>query len=415
MIHRGVLISRAKATLRGQKISKRTRLSFKAGLEPILFIDGSYLAYLLEYKNSFKRSKIYKLLSNQKIVKSILYDYENTLTLEERKGRYHLRQYILDIIEEIIKKANTNKITIIFNSAENKLQYIYSQSLIRKLCEPFKFDVITLKSNERFCDYIFTFCKCNPFLLEDKLLIYVTNSITTWACASLLLHHAFIAIGKDNKALMYNEKTGLDILAKYIGTYRIINKLNLDTYKLLNLQYLFILILFIRFLTQKNTSEEYFFDYTYYHNHGRTNHKNFLGIHGSGYSLITQANRNLAYFFFTYKESMDKFLFLNVTEFEKHMSSLKRSIDFDSDLLLSFKRFYNKTERLNSIVRANIKFTIPNGKIIKYTNKSDDRVKNIQERLNSLHNIKTEKQVKIEKESKEDMDSVQRILRELFN
>jgi len=172
--------------------------------------------------------------------------------------------------------------------------------------------------------------------------------------------------------------------------------------------------MFIRFLTQKNKSEDFFFDYTYYHNYGHRNYRNFLGIHGSGYSLITQANRNLAYFFFTYKESMDKFLFLNVNEFENHMNSLKRSIDFDSDLLLSFKRFYNKTERLNGIVRANIKLSIPNGKIIKHTDKSDDRIKNIQDRLNSLHNIKTEKQVKIEKESKEDMDSVQRILRELF-
>lgn len=414
MIHRGVLISRARATLRGQRISKRTKLSFKTGLEPILFIDGSYLAYLLEYKNSFKKSKIYNVLSNQKIVKSILYDYEKSLTLEERRLRYDLKQYILDIIEEIIKKANTNKITIILNSSENKLQYIYSQSLILKVCEAFKFNTIYLEKDERFCDYIFTFCKQNSFLLDTKLLIYATNSITTWACASSRLNHAFIAIGKDNKALLYNEKTGLDILAKYIGTYRIINKLNLDTYKSLNLQYLFILIMFIRFLTQKNKSEEFFFDYTYYHNHCHRNHRNFLGIHGSGYSLITQANKNLAYFFFTYKESMDKFLFLNVNEFDNHMNSLKRSIDFDSDLLISFKRFYNKTERLRSIVRSNLNLDIPEGKILKYFDKSNNQVKDIQERLNSLHNVKTEKQIKIEKESKEDLDSVQRILRELF-
>lgn len=409
MIFRGTLSNPPKAATRGKNISKRTYKKVKPNLNPIVFIDVTYIENILESKASHKLSKIYKIFNNIILVDAIKYNTVNNLSIDNKKAFYDLNRILYNIITNIVNKAKTNKVILVYDSKETLNTNINIKIILKLLLKPLNFQYVNLNNKYRFCDYIYTFCKEHSHNLSEFLLIYVTNSITTWACASTRLNHACILISRDDRAIIYNEKTGLDIVSRFIGTLHIINKLNLDECRNVNLQYLYVLIMFVRFLTEPKCIEEYFFDSAYYKQVKNISRKDFTGRNGKGYRLIEQANKTISYFFFTYEESLDKFLLLQSDDFNKYAMNLKKSIDFDLDLLMHFQRFYMIKDRLKLIQISKSELNIK--PVVKPKTNSKDIIYNKMTEVLSRYNF-NHKPVTILSEN--EMSCINKMLRELF-
>lgn len=409
MLFRGTLSNPPKAATRGKDISNRTYKKVKLGLKPILMIDIEYIAYLLESKSKYKLSKIYNIFNNKDILHAIKYNRTNSLSLLNKKTYYELKRIVYNILTNLINKSKTNKVILVYNSKETLVINKNINIILTILLKPFNFQYMNLEKKHRYCDYIYTFCKEHSHNLSEYLLIYVTNSLTTWACASSRLNHACILISRDDRAIIYNEKTGLDILARFVGTLHVINKLNLDICRNVNLQYLYLIIMFIRMLTESKKSTEYFFDSVYYKQFKNIDRDKFVGRNGKAYDLVTQANRNLSYIFFTFEEALDKFLLLKTNDFHNYVMTLRKSIDFDIDVMCHFQRFYTTKDAITLIQTD--KYLLNIEQVIKPNTNNDNYYKKV---LQSLSKFNNQQNKIVTALSKEELDSINKMIRELF-
>ena len=167
----------------------------------------------------------------------------------------------------------------------------------------------------------------------------LSNNIDLWALASPSANLSFLAIDSNNRLLYYNHKTGLDIVSRFIGTYKIVNKLKLNDLKYLNLQYLYLLLFYIQF-TEAKQSPDFYFDVTFFKL--RKPDKQFLKSNGYGLELITTAHKFLSYAFLTKSEFLDYFLLGNSEHYSKNQKRLQKLLPFDLLLLDALKRAYDK-------------------------------------------------------------------------
>lgn len=237
------------------------------------------------------------------------------------------------------------KILLIYGSTENLLTTSVSQDIVREILGR-----SSLPSTEiagRYCDFVFTFCQRFNDELQGKLVTYLTNTITVWACCSHTLQHACVALGKDARPLIYTKKTGLDILSRFIGTSKLVNKLGLDDVKYMNLQYLYLLVLYIKFMEHKSSSSKFFFDDKYFRSEKGC--ENFLRSKGKGLEMVAEAHKTLSYVFLTKPDLMDQFLFYNTHGFLLHLKRLLKITQFDLTLLSYLSNYYISTDRLSEL------------------------------------------------------------------
>ena len=177
-------------------------------------------------------------------------------------------------------------------------------------------------------------------LVKNKLqhpICILSNSLELWALSSTAAKVSFLAIDSNNRVMYYNNTTGLDIISRFIGTYKIINKLGLDSLKFLNLQYLYLLLFYIQFTTKK-TTEDFYFDGTFFRNKKAA----FLKSKGTGLDLITKAHKFLSYAFLTKNEFMDYFLLGSFGHYSVNLQRLPKLMYLDIQILEAMKHAYDR-------------------------------------------------------------------------
>jgi hypothetical protein len=278
---------------RRRYLNKRTATKEEKKLPPILIVDLDYIHSLLSSRQKSKASKYYNSTNLLPLFYTWLTSIFNLITPSG----------IIFIAEQENEFTKNLVYPIIYADIKN---YIY-----------------TIKANH---------------LLSEPLVI-TTNNIGVWSLSSNSANISFIAIDTNNRIMHYNNKTGLEIVSKFIGTYKIINKLGLANLKYLNLQYLFILIYYLS-ITNKS-EDDFYFDGTYFRNLDKYD-KPFLKSNGLGLSLVSDAHKFLSYAFLTKPEFLDFFLMGNADHYELQLSRLAKLLPIDIQVLNKLKQQYDK-------------------------------------------------------------------------
>ena len=293
-------------------LNKRTLKTIKLTIPSILVVDIDYLESLISNKKALKQSNLYNA-GYQKTEEALFFWINKSINMILPAG-------ILYIAEKETEFNKQLPITIIYTNIVN---YVYS-SIID--------DVIK-----------------NPIIL-------LSNNLNLWLLSSNTSNLSFLSVNTNNRLLYYNNKTGLDILSKFIGTFKIINKLNLDTLKYLNLQYLFILLFYIEMTN--SSDKDFYFDGRYF---ASSDKGPFLKSKGYGLSLITDAHKFLSYAFLTKPEFLDYFLLGNGSHYNLNLSRLVKLLSMDLTILNTMKRRYdtNYKPKHIAITSINLSYTIP--------------------------------------------------------
>ncbi len=166
--------------------------------------------------------------------------------------------------------------------------------------------------------------------IQDKQkYIILTDDVYFWSICSQKAKIYFCIITKNNGVRFYFDKFGLEYISSLIGTNKLVNKLRLGKLKYVNLQYLFLMLLYVKFKQVKANETLDFSD------------KKFLGAKGMGLSLLTDAHREIAYYFLTKPDIMEIFLTSSITHFTLNLSRLQKLTNFDITLLSAFAAYYN--------------------------------------------------------------------------
>ncbi len=300
----------------------------------ILVIDLSYYANFIEnklkYGSKFKQ-KWLDLISGKNninalnVINSI---FEPITKLNKLSKLKHI--YIL------CKETNT------FNSTERELFKLFLSGIASKYYT-YKTDIIsTLYSIE--IDSV------------DKYII-LSDNINFWAICSKKSQIIYSIIGKNNIIKLYTDKFGLEFLSQLIQTNKLINKLRLSKLKYVNLQYLYLLLLYINFKYAKKAQRSYVFPET----------SKDIGASGNALKLLSEAHKEISYYFLTKSDLIDIFLFSSTTHFVLNLSRLLKIQKFDILLLSKFSTYYNSSNKIQYI---NTKYTIANIVYYKIVEKS---------------------------------------------
>lgn len=345
MLFRHLLTQNYSVGKRGQHLSKRSLSKTDLKLQPLILIDVSYLSFILESKHKSKQSKLYNALDENTL--QILRKNPKFLTLKQKRIIYYIREAILGMISDITSLIRPEYIILIYGSSETLVENLYIENIVNFILQPFQFNSYTLQNNT-FSDFLFSYCQSLDKLSKYNI-ISVTNSITAWACNSHTTQMGYIAFSKNLRPLYYNNKTGIDIVCKFINTSKIVNKLNIDELKYINLQYLYLLILYTKFMHHIDTDKKFYFDAKYFKDVKKIDYSVFLNSNGLGLQMITEAHKSLSYIFLTKPDLMDQFLFYNTTTFLLNMQRLLKITKFDTDFMSYFSNYYCMTDMLRKL------------------------------------------------------------------
>lgn len=287
---------RTRLGTRRKYLNRRTSAKEVLSLPPIVVIDLDYIETLL---NSRKQSKVSKYYNAQDL-KPLFHSWLNTI--------FHLTtpSGVLFIAEKETAFTKHLKYPVVY---ANIRDYLYS-----------------VKVNN---------------LIQNHLCI-LSNNLELWSLSSNTANLSFLAIDTNNRILHYNNTTGLEIVSKFIGTYKIINKLGLGNLKYMNLQYLFILLHYLK-ITNK-TDRDFYLDGQYFRNVDKYSTP-FLKSNGLGLRLIADAHKFLSYAFLTKPEFLDYFLLGNSDHYELQLSRLAKLLPIDIKVLRSLKQQYDSTAK----------------------------------------------------------------------
>ena len=202
--------------------------------------------------------------------------------------------------------------------------------------------IVTLLNRHNFPIIITNYCNFSYTLkigLSNKSIrfYFLTNDFVSWIFSDTSSTN-FICIDSNKRFIIYNNFTGLEFLSKFISTNKLINKLKLDSLKYLNLQYLFCLLLYIKY-TRSSKDEHFYFDTKYFiSNFNQTNSTAF----SFGLSLLKEAHKFLSYPLLTKPEFLTYFLLTPATNLETQFSRLLKLLPIDLLVLMKFKDYYSR-------------------------------------------------------------------------
>lgn len=303
---------RTRLGTRRKYLNRRTSATTALKEPPILVIDLAYIEHLLLSRQNRKQSKYYNSPNLLPLFESWLYAMLHLVTPSG----------VLFIAKEQTEFTRQLSYPIIYNNIKD---YIYSIRVQNSL---------------------------------SAHLVIASNSIDLWSLSSNSANISFIAIDTNNRLLHYNNKTGLEIVSKFIGTYKIINKLGLANLKYLNLQYLFVLL---HYLKITNRSEHpFFFDGQYFRNLDKYDTP-FLKSNGLGLTLVSDAHKFLSYAFLTKPEFLDFFLLGDAAHYELQLQRLVKLLPIDLKVLGSLKKQYDSSvkPKLVPVVIPNLHPVLP--------------------------------------------------------
>ena len=304
---RNSFASRYKLGDRRKYLSERTRKTLPS-VPPVLIIDIDYLCLLLEFRQKYTKTTI------------------------------NCNIYITQWINAAVKYTLPNNIMAVY-SGRNSIWIEAVKELLTKYTVPIYNNIIS--------DFIYS-AKISGLITTPACII--TNNLSTWAISNNAAELSFIAIDSNNRMLLYNNDTGLDFFCKFIMTNKIINKLGLQHIKYLNLQYLYLLLLYLNF-TNQIPGGHFYFDEKFICSLPKHKAKNqaFSRTAGIGLDLVSQAHKFLSYAFLTKPEFMDLFLFSNGMDYTLHLSRLPKLITLDTAILDRLHTFYLSNYRLNTL------------------------------------------------------------------
>ena len=176
---------------------------------------------------------------------------------------------------------------------------------------------------------------------DKQRYLILSDNLDFWSICSKKsdIHHCVVT--KNNNIRLYTEKFGLEYLSSLIQTNKLVNKLRLSKLKYVNLQYLFMLLLYTKFKQVKSNEQ---FDLS---------DKRFLGSKGKGLQLLSDSHREISYYFLTKQDMTEIFLFSSATHFTLNLSRLLKITPFDLVLLGAFANYYGSTAvRQISIIKS---------------------------------------------------------------
>lgn len=301
--------SRLRTGKRSKKLNTRTKMSENKN-NPLLIVDMSYLEELLLFRQGCKTSALYNKPTEELVNRVYTWLY-SAFNIINPSGLLFISEKKSEITEQLNQ-------SMIYGNVKNIIFSLLNQQV----------------NNEPIC--------------------ILSNNLDLWSLVSFSANISFLAINSDNRLYYYNNKTGLDILSKLIGTYKIINKLGLDSLKYMSLQYLYILLFYIQF-TNKKKNETFYFDKDYFKN----NIKKFSKSNGLGLELIAKAHKFLSYAFLTKPEFLDYFLLGNSSHFSLNLQRLSKLLYFDRILLEGMKSAYDKVQKPSIISDIDFSNTHP--------------------------------------------------------
>jgi len=276
---------------RAKLLNSRTKKSEKCN--PVLIIDLTYIENLLNSKKQYKNSSLYN---------------KDTDALIQRMYEWLSSAFNLTTPQGILFTAE--KETEFLKLLDKDIMYGNIKNII--------FSIITQQS-------------------ISKPLCILSDNLELWSLSAPSTNLSFLAIDSNNRMIYYNNKTGLDILSKFIGTYKIVNKLGLDSLKYVSLQYLYILLFYIQF-TNNKPDTDFYFDNDFFK---QFTNKQFSKSNGYGLELITAAHKFLSYAFLTKPEFMDYFLIGEISHYSLNLQRLVKLMYFDVQILDAMKRAYH--------------------------------------------------------------------------
>ena len=160
--------------------------------------------------------------------------------------------------------------------------------------------------------------------------IILSDNLDFWGICSKKsdIHQALVT--KNNNIKLYTDKFGLEYLSSVIQTNKLVNKMRLSKLKYVNLQYLFILLLYTKFKFVRADEDLDLSD------------KPFLGSKGKALEMLSQSHREISYIFLTKQSLMDIFLTSSATNFILNLSQLLKITLFDVKLMSTFANYYAK-------------------------------------------------------------------------
>lgn len=296
-------------------LSKRTLKHLYKKESPVTLIDLGYLYSNIKTPPDLKYLEVY-----------LKYN-------KHRKTYSAFIQHFINLLLKPVKYTLSKKIHLVYNSKENPNTPKEIVELVKFLgLSPFNLQ------GHGFFSYLRTYLSKG----NSQPVICVCNSISAWACSDSTVSNIFFAAyTSSNSLLLYDNKTGLEILCKFIQSNKLINKLGLDDLKHISLQYLYLLLLYIKYITKNNTN--FYFDSVFF------SESPFYKVNGQGYALIIKAHKAISYYFMTKPDVANLFLFDREASFLLNLQRLAKLLPMDVQILSAFKTFYTKFEAINTV------------------------------------------------------------------
>jgi hypothetical protein len=189
---------------------------------------------------------------------------------------------------------------------------------------------------------------------DKKQYLILSDKVDFWAICSKKSNIHMCVVGKNNSIKLYSDKFGLEYLSSLIRTNKLVNKLRLSKLKYVNLQYLFLLLLYTKFKHVKPNEDFDLSDQT------------FLGSKGKGLQLLSDSHREISYIFLTKQSMIDIFLTSSATHFILNLSQLLKITPFDIKLMGAFANYY----AAHAIKQINVRMIPSNQTYYKLVEKS---------------------------------------------
>lgn len=316
----------------------------------LLFRNSFAARYRVGDKRKFISARTKKLLPTEASILILDLDYFCFLLQSKQQNKKELvniKEFLLLWINTASKTVYPKGIIGVYSDSS-----VYIEPVINVLNS---FSIAVIK--EKLPNYIYS-GKLSG-ILTDPLCI-ITNNLTVWAISNTAANLFFIAIDSNNRAILYNNTTGLDFFCKFILTNKLMNKLGLHHIKYLNLQYLYLLLLYINF-TNSSAERDFFFDSDFILSLNKHKLKNisFSRSNGLGLALLSDAHKFISYAFLTKPEFMDMFLLGNGHEYQVHLTRLQKLLPFDIQVLSKLLNFYQLHYKISQIPVQPTNYKLP--------------------------------------------------------
>lgn len=296
---------------------------------------------LLGDKNKSLNKRVLSTVNLDNSVLVVDLSYYSSLVNNKLKFSSSFREKWPQVLSKKREITALQAIDMIFEPILKLKRLVIIQSVIL-LCE----SPDTLKGLEKeifnlFTSIITSYIVCNKSDMvsslyslavdEKEKYIILSDNLDFWAICSTKSKIVFCVITKNNNVKLYIDKFGLEYLSAIIGTNKLVNKLRLSKLKYVNLQYLFVLLLYTKF---KHTKANETFDLS---------DNTFLGSKGKALEILSTSHREISYYFLTKSDLVEIFLTSSATHFVLNLTRLLKTIPSDMNYMSGFSNYYANT------------------------------------------------------------------------